>query len=227
MREDWTDLRRIDELALNLGYPPPQPCFNSLGRAVAAPAEGFNIIDHFWDDLRRTKSAIIVGDDEDEAAARAVEMYCIDANLRFLHSSGDLLAQAVNASLNLGLDPKDCSLAGIISKTKDDAQLAGVHSALVSFRDSDQFQYIDSFVSTVKHRGALLPESHKTAITADGRFSEGWEYAAFTFETRGKNGTVRTHDATSREDTRGFGGELRELADDVFSEVLIVLEGRL
>ena len=49
---------------------------------------------------------------------------------------------------------------------------------------------------------------------------------AFTFETRGKNSIVRTHDATSREGMRGFGEELRELADDVFAEVLVVLEGR-
>lgn len=209
-------------MAVSLGYTNPKPFLGAVFSSVKGmPHVGFEIIDRLWSELQQHSYAAGVED----VFERACEAYCVEANLRLMHSAGDLLAQAVNASLGLGLDETECSFAGVAKRLSEVSDCSLVTAELTRFEVHKDWKYADAFVTTVKHRRSIQPKSWQVSM-GEGGYREGHLYEAFGFASRGKSSESRQLEPMHREDLREMLDPLAERIDDVLAAVLTVLEQR-
>ena len=219
-----TDLIRLAELARQLGYADPQDKIESVAWvAQAAPQVGENIVAYYEEMLSKDKTEVVVG--KDDLDLREAEMYCFDANLRLMHSSGDLLALSVNAALNLGLTYQECSLGRVKKELAKTTDCGTVLDAMERFQDNDDWRYLMSFANTNKHLGVVLPEVHGFHIDADG-VKHGWVMPEFKYTPQGKNAAEIHNDKMYRSELAGMRERQVQRVDDVLAEVLKVLEIR-
>ena len=184
---------------------------------------GEDIIRHYSDDLFLDKTEVICG--EDDLDLREAQMYCMESNLRLMHSAGDNLAQAVNSALGLCLAADQRSLGNVRNVLAATPDCAEVAAALQAFVDNDDWRYLQSFVNTNKHIEAVLPEAFGMHIGEDG-VREGCIMPEFSYTPQGKNKAEIVN-------PKMYSSELPDLRlrqvdriDAVFAEVLNVLEAR-
>lgn len=219
-----TDLIRLAELARQLGYADPRDKIESVAWvAQAAPQVGENIV-AFYEEMRfKDKSEMDAG--QDDRDLREAEMYCFDANLRLMHSAGDLLALCVSAALNLGLTDQECSLGRVQKELASTADCGAVLDAIERFEDNADWRYLVSFANTNKHLGVVLPEAHGYHVDADG-MKHGWVMPEFKYARLGKNAAEIHNDKMYRSELADMRERQVQRVDDVLAEVLIVLEAR-
>lgn len=81
--------------------------------------------------------------------------------VRYLHASGDLLAQVVNGALNLRLTERTCSLEDARKKVRDVSETLA--DALDGIALSNEYSYVADVANRLKHR-TLLPGSIKASL---------------------------------------------------------------
>ena len=86
--------------------------------------------------------------------------------LRYLHASGDLLAQVVNSALDCRFTEGQCSLVKVIAHTKNRPQLEALSSALQELPDAPEFKYVAAATNRMKHRN-FLPGSIRASLGED------------------------------------------------------------
>lgn len=219
-----TDLRRLGALARGLGYTDPQDTIDSVAwQAQVAPMIGENIVKKYTEDLFRDKTEVVCG--EDDLDLREAEMYCMESNLRLMHSAGDNLAQAVNRALNLGVAEAACSLGNVKNALVAAGDCGDVVASIEAFTDSKDWGYLQSFVNTNKHREAILPEAFGVHIGADG-YREGCITPEFRYTPLGNNKAEIVNPKMYRSELSEMRDRQVGRIDAVFAGVLKVLETR-
>lgn len=84
-------------------------------------------------------------------AAQHQNRFSREATVHRLHASGDLLAEVVNSTLNLGIEKKRCTLVRVVKKLKGRPGCKGLIAALKELKTSEEYRGLAS-VKALKGR---------------------------------------------------------------------------
>lgn len=133
--------------------------------------------------------------------------------LRYLHASGDLLAQVVNSARSCGIAEGNCALGKVLRRVTGSPDGATLARELGRFKDSEEFKYVAAATNRMKHR-SFLPGS----ITAS--LNEDWSSVSVAQVTGGFTHDQGGYSASSLEELCGRTDVLRGLATRVLVEVM-------
>lgn len=86
--------------------------------------------------------------------------------IRYLHASGDVLSQVVNAALDLGIREQRCSLHTVARDERVRAH-ESLCQALDDFEGSETYKYVADAANRMKHR-TFLPGGIEAFVSEDG-----------------------------------------------------------
>jgi hypothetical protein len=139
--------------------------------------------------------------------------------LRYLHASGDLIAQVVNSALNCGIAEGSCGLGKILRKVTGSLDGETLVEALTRFKDSDDFKYVAAATNRMKHR-SFLPGSIKASLNED------WTSVSVTHVTGAFSHDQDAYGPSSLEELRGRMDVLRGLETRVLLELTTLVSHR-
>lgn len=135
------------------------------------------------DQLGKEKGGIEVGGQEwnETRFASTAET---EAAAQVLHSMADILAQIVNkAVLKTPLSEAQVSLGRVCKELKRRNCAPIVVSKIESLQNSKEFEYLNAFVNTMKHRH-LLDTNYRAEFGNGTRNEEGIRFKAFKYRGR-------------------------------------------
>jgi hypothetical protein len=109
----------------------------------------------------------------------AVQAWLLEAVLRSVHSSADLLAQSVSqVVLAKPMASDHCNSRSVVDKLRSEARrkrvnrpgLETVACALAAYLDSPEYGYVDAFVNVCKHQ-SFVQRAYFAGLTNDATFS--------------------------------------------------------
>jgi len=135
------------------------------------------------DQIVKAKGAIEVGGQEWQKAEFASTAET-EAAAQALHSMADILAQIVNkAVLKTPLSEAQVSLGKVCEELKRRNCAPIIVSKIESLQNSKEFEYLNAFVNTIKHRH-LLDTDYRAEFGNGTRNEEGIRFKAFTYKGR-------------------------------------------
>jgi len=112
-----------------------------------------------WDKLFCTHQKLIVGDKKWWDTHIASEAHVIVAT-QVLHSMADIL-EIINQVVLCGALPEhNVSLYSVLCELHKKAVAPNIFTKVTKFKNSTEFEYIDAFVNTIKHRRILDTNYH-------------------------------------------------------------------
>jgi hypothetical protein len=100
--------------------------------------------------------------------------------IRYVHASGDLVAQVVNGALDDQLSERDCSLRRIAAKLRTVSGSERLALAVDALRESVAYLYLDAACNRLKHRSVLPGGVSAVAEANEQRVAVTHETGAFT-----------------------------------------------
>ena len=136
------------------------------------------------DQVFRAKGGIGVVGDRDWQKADFASTAETEAAAQALHSMADILAQIVNKSvLKKPLPETQVTLSKVCEDLKKQMDASNVMSKVVALQTSKEFDYLNAFVNTIKHR-RLLDTEWSAEYGKDTRNEEGIRFKAFIYKGR-------------------------------------------
>ena len=113
-----------------------------------------------WNEYFANNNTVDFESEEYQELEIDIEMY-MEAALQFAHSTGDILAQILNATvLEHPLAEHDVSISKVRSKLLTQEHIKNVITSVDEFVQSRCFQYINAFVNIIKHRSLIGSFTH-------------------------------------------------------------------
>ncbi|MFA5276699.1 MAG: hypothetical protein WC417_07400 [Candidatus Omnitrophota bacterium] len=138
--------------------------------------------DHIWAEL--FKLPVVSASDEPFQKALESAQAEAEATVQTLHAIGDILAQAVNLTIfgPVALSEDNVSLHNVLKKIREQGAAPKVEQALISFKSSNEFKYVDAFCNTVKHRKLIDVFYHFHADIKNDTLQEGIKFKEFSYK---------------------------------------------
>jgi hypothetical protein len=145
--------------------------------------------------------------------------FAFESTIRYLHASGDLLAQLINDALQLKISEGQCSLSTALDALGDQSRWSSLAVALRRLKESSEFEFVADGTNRMKHRNSLRA-SIGARRDARGGLDVKQSLAAFEHDTRH---VTRSHSESEVEQIRTIADTLQALVGDVLSELHTVL----
>jgi len=134
-----------------------------------------------WDELFSAGTPVVVGgtDWEETQFASTAET---EAAAQVLHSMADVLAQIINQAILGGkLAEQEVTLAGVLKELRRQKIATALVSKVEGLQKSAEFDYVNAFVNTLKHR-RLLDTEYRAEFGKNMRNAEGVRFKAFSYK---------------------------------------------
>ena len=141
--------------------------------------------------------------------------FALESTIRYLHASGDLLAQMVNDALGLSLEESVCSLSRVLVPLSAVSTWSRIAGALRRFETSTEYRYVADATNRMKHRNA-----HRSTIRArvDDTGEVDVKQGLAPFEH-----SARSHDETEAAEIRANVDALQSRTAEVLDELRAAL----
>jgi len=176
-----------------------------------------------WPSDESQMGAHLLREFADARDAANVSRFTMEGALRSLHSSGDLMAQLIRASL-LPCQSEYCMLSTMMNPARqcscsiDESRFSSLTAALTAYRDSPQYRYVAAATNRLKHRNLI--GRHMSA-----RRHPDTGIVTIDQILRGFSHDGRRVCAASLCDLRWRSDRLRLLACSVVGEIALLVEG--
>jgi hypothetical protein len=150
--------------------------------------------------------------------------FAMESVVRYLHASGDLLAQLVNSCglLSQPLGEEECSLSRVKEKLLREAgKYPRLVSSLQAFSDSAQFKYVAHACNRMKHR-ELMPIRLRYGREYDPYGNRGKQIATACFDAfpHIDKHDKRNHEQVDLESLEKMAADLLRLGEQVVKEIV-------
>jgi len=149
--------------------------------------------------------------------------FAMESVVRYLHASGDLLAQLVNSCglLSQPLGEEECSLSRVKKLLGEAEKYPGLDSSLQAFSDSAQFKYVADACNRMKHR-ELMPIRLMYGRDYDPYGNRGKQIATACFDAfpHIDKHDKRNHEQVDLDSLEKMAADLLRLGEQVVKEIV-------
>ena len=112
------------------------------------------LCEDIWTTLITSSEKITLGGAKWNKAQISTEAN-VESTAQLLHSMADIMAQIINKVILKGKDEENISLGKVLVELQKHNNIKEIVTAIKKLKNSPEFEYINAFVNTIKHRRLL------------------------------------------------------------------------
>jgi hypothetical protein len=180
------DFKELDVLSKKKALPDTSVYQNTIHWKIIRTNYHAELCEEIWTTLISSSEKITLNGYKWNKAQISVEAN-VEATAQVLHSMADIVAQIINKVILEGKNEDDITLGKVFIELNKYANTKEITTAIKKLNNSPEFEYMNAFVNTIKHRRLLdttyylLREGHIPNMTKGICFQE-FEYKGKKYE---------------------------------------------